>query len=492
MMQKRKKRLRQEDTPLLDAMQAYAAESILAFHTPGHKQGRGIHDRYRSLITEAGLKMEVSLMEELDDLHDPQMCIKDAQDLAAELYGADETIFSVNGTTGAIQIMLLTALQPGDKILVPRNVHRSIMSGIILAGAVPVFMQPEINNRLGIAMNVDSDAVCKAIANHQDAVAVLVINPTYYGVTCDIEQIAQIVHEADMVLLVDEAHGPHLKFHPALPLQALDAGADLVAQSTHKIIGSLTQTSVLHARFKRIDKQRLHTMNSIVQSTSPNYLLLASLDVARLQMATNGYNLLDKAVKLADWARQEINKIEGLYCFGEECLQRAGAFSLDKTKLTVTVTGLGIDGVMAEQILRQQYKIQLELADARNVLFIISFADTVVTVRYLIEALQGLAQQFNDSISRVLTEKIVLPPIPSRALLPREALFAAKSTVAFAKAAGRVCGEFITFYPPGIPLICPGEIIDTSTISYCQQMKALGLKVAGPVDTNLNTIRVVE
>lgn len=484
--------LDQKQAPLLTAMQAYVRDKALAFHTPGHKQGKGMHASFKDVITPEGLAMEVSLMEELDDLHDPQTCIKAAQDLAAALYGATATYFFVNGTTGAIHAMILAAVNPGEKIIVPRNAHRSVIGGIMLGGAVPVFVQPEFDVALGIAMALTTEAIAEAIAAHPEAKAVLVVHPTYYGVTADLKKIAALVHAHGMVLLVDEAHGAHLKFHPELPIQALDAGADIVAQSTHKLLGSLTQTSMLHVGSSRVDEGRIKAMVSLVQSTSPNYLLLASLDVARLQMATQGQVLLSEAVRLAQWVRTEINQIRGLASFGIERLTTPDAYELDVTKLTVTVKSLGLTGAAAEQILRHDYKIQAELAGADHLLFILSIGDGRAEAEALIAALRGLAARFEDAPAAFNGGNDRYPDLPDLVIAPREALFAEKRTVDFARAAGLVCAEMITFYPPGIPVICPGERISQAVIDYCLAMESIGLKVVGPDDCRLKTIKVVK
>lgn len=302
------------------------------------------------MITDTGLKMEVSLMEELDDIHGASTCIKQAQDLASDLYGADETRFFINGTTGAIHAMILTAVNPGDKIIIPRNAHRSVLGGLVLAGAIPVFIQPEIDENLGIAMSITKTELEKVIRENKDAKAVVMVYPTYYGVAGDIQSIANLVHENNMLLLVDEAHGPHLAFCDKLPIQALSAGADIVAQSTHKIVGSMTQTSLLHMKKQRVDVERFNKMCSLVQSTSPNYLLLASLDIARKQMAMEGKDLVGRAVQLAEDLREQINKIPNLSCFGREYMNSEGKYDLDVTKITVCVRKLGISGAQAEQI----------------------------------------------------------------------------------------------------------------------------------------------
>ncbi len=479
----------QMKAPLPEAMQAYAGDGALAFHTPGHKQGLGAHPLLRKLITEEGLRQEVSLMEELDDLHEPTMCIREAQELAAALYGSDAAYFMINGTTGAIHVMLMAALSPGDTVLVPRNAHRSIVGGIILAGARPVYMQPAVHERLGIAMGMPLSVVAAAIREHPEARAVFLVSPTYYGVASELADIAALAHANDMLLLVDEAHGPHLRFSSRLPQQAMDAGADMAAQSTHKILGSLTQTSMLHVRYGRVDQDRVRAAAALLQSTSPNYLLLASLDIARLQMAERGTELVGRAVDLSVELRQRINEIPGLWCFGEELMGTPGAAALDLTKLTVQVRGIGLSGLEAEQILRHTYKIQCELSDAYNLLFIISFADTGREAERLLAALRALADR-QPVPGRVAD--LMLPAIPPAAMEPRQAFFAPARSVAFSVAENRICAETITFYPPGIPVVCPGELLTAELLDYIRDMQQRGLRVVGPEDVSLQTIKVIE
>lgn len=481
---------RQSRAPIAEAMQAYARDGALAFHTPGHKQGKGAHMLLRRLITEEGLREEVSLMEELDDLHEPTMCIREAQELAAELYGADASYFMINGTTGAIHAMLMASLQPGDTVLIPRNAHRSILGGLILCGAIPVFIQPEYASELGIAMGITPAAVRRAIREHPAAKALVAVYPTYYGVAADLQTIAAIVHAHHMLVLVDEAHGAHLRFSDALPKQALDCGADMVAQSTHKLLGSLTQTSMLHVRAGRVNQERVRVAVSLLQSTSPNYLLLASLDIARLQMAAEGKVLVGRAVRLAEELRQEINAVEGLWCFGQEYMNTPGSAALDVTKLTVQVCGLGLNGAEAEHILRHRYGIQCELADAYNVLFILSMADTEKETEALYAALQTLAAKHRtDAKDRVI---ISLPEVPPLCILPRKASFSASKPVGLMASEGCVAAEAVMFYPPGIPVIYPGEKITADILAYVQTMQRIGLKVVGPQDVSLRTIRVIE
>lgn len=493
--------LNQNVAPISDAMKKYAGDGALAFHTPGHKQGLGAHTRLRELITTEGLKQEVSLMEELDDLHEPEGCIKEAEALAAELWGARDTMFMINGTTGAIQAMIMGALTPGDKVLIPRNAHRSLIGGIILAGCEPIYLQPAVEPSLGIPMGLTRAEVQRAVGQHPEAKALLVVYPNYYGYCCDLAWIAETVHKAGMLLLVDEAHGAHLKFSSELPAQALDCGADVVAQSTHKLLGSMTQTSMLHVgRWCSLEQiQRLRQAAGLLQSTSPNQLLLASLDIARLQMAESGAEYVQRAVMLAQGLRQAVNQIPGLYSPGYELCDKEtdiGAVALDFAKVTVNLGGLSLTGPEAELILRHEYKIQCELSDPRNLLFIISMADTEAETARLLAALQDMAGRYVKELPQAEAgpEQAMASmgdmPLPLQRMSPREAFFASCHSVELEQALGAVSAETVAFYPPGIPVLCPGEEITQAVIDYIRCYQRQGLRLSGPADGKLKMIKV--
>ena len=468
--------------PIVAAMKKYSADGAIPFHTPGHKQGRGAHELLRELLTTEGLRQEVSLMEELDDLHAPQTCIKEAQELAAKLWHADETIFFVNGTTSAVQAMIFGTLKPGDLIFVPRNAHRSVISGLILSGAQPIFLPVDFDENFNLPLNVSVETIERAIKIFPQAKAALLVSPNYYGVAADVKKISQLVHAAGMILLVDEAHGAHLIFSDELPPSAMEAGADLAAQSTHKLLGSLTQTSMLMLR--KNFSESVRRASSLLQTTSPNQILLASLDIARLQMETVGREKISAAVKLAKKLRDEIKKIHGLKTF-----DAVKNFSLDATKVTVNVSGLGLSGREAEEILRRDLKIQCELSDAENLLFLITFADDEQTISKLIEALKQLGIR-NEKLGIKKTSSKFL--IPNSSFLidktPRETFYAPVEVVALKKSVGRICAEEITFYPPGIPLLVPGEKISAEVVELLEREKFS--RVIGAADKTLATIKV--
>ena len=464
--------------PIVAAMKKYSADEVIPFHTPGHKQGRGAHELLRELLTAEGLRREVSLMEELDDLHAPRTCIKEAQELAARLWHADEVIFFVNGTTSAVQAMIFGTLKAGDLILIPRNAHRSVISGLILSGATPIFLPVEFDEEFNLPLNVSVETIESAIKKFPQAKAVLLVSPNYYGVAADLEKISRLVHAAGMILLVDEAHGTHLTFCDELPQSAIDSDADLAAQSTHKLLGSLTQTSMLMLR--KNFSETVKRSASLLQTTSPNQLLLASLDIARLQTELDGREKISKAVELSKKLRDEIKKIHGLKTF-----DAVRNFSLDLTKVTVNVQGLGLTGQEAEEILRRELKVQCELSDAANLLFLITYADDAETISKLVDALKCLPSR---------SKKISLPPqslsreILKAELSPRETFYSAVEVVPSEKSVGRICAEEITFYPPGIPLLMPGEKISAQVV---EQIRNSSGKVIGASDLTLSTIKVV-
>ena len=479
------------NAPLAEAVLRYAGLGVAPFHTPGHKGGRGAHPMLRRFFTEEGLRADVSLSAELDDLHAPTGCIRAAETLAAEAYGADVAYLMVNGTTGAIHTMLMAALAPGDVLLVPRNVHRSIVGAMILADVRPIYMQPEIDTRLGIAMGVSLAAVERAVREHPEARAALLVYPTYYGVATELERIANFLHARDMLLLTDAAHGAHFAFSEELPPSAMAAGADLSAESTHKLLGSLTQSSMLLARGGRVPTERIRAASGIMQSTSPNEILLASLDLARAQMAGEGRERLAVAIRAAHELRRRINEIEGLWAFGAEYMGADGMAALDPLKITVQVTGLGLSGFAAEEELRRG-DIACELADARNMLLLLSYADGERETERLFAALRGMAEENAPMcISRGAASFLALPPIPETALAPRDAYFARSEHVDAGAAEGRVAAETIVFYPPGIPVLAPGDVIDGATLAYLRAMKAVGARVVGAADASLGTLMVI-
>ncbi len=489
--------------PLLTAIEKYRKAGVYPFHTPGHKGGRGAEEELSALLGDKALAADVSLMSELDDIHHPTTCIKEAQKLAAEVYGADRSFFAPNGTTGAIHALVLGALQPGDKILIPRNAHRSVVGAVILAGLNPVYLVPAYDKEWSLSLQITADQVAKALEQDSAIKGVLITSPNYYGLAADVGAIAQVVHENAAVLLVDEAHGAHLGFTAKLPPSALQSGADGVAQSTHKILGALTQCSMLHIKGPRISGDRVAAAMSLVTTTSPNYLLLGSLDAARSQVADHGQELMGKAIAAATVLRQSLRSVRGIKVLGPEIVGRGGVAGLDVTKVTANVQGLGITGIVAGDLLRQA-GIAVELVDPANILFLVTYGDGneqfPEICRKVAATLDKAGKRKNElsageqDTTGHKCERITegnLPPLPKAKLTPREAFFAQGEPIPFARSAGQISKEQISFYPPGIPILVPGEIITEEIIAYCQSMLALGLPISGPVSEDLATIEVI-
>ncbi|ELK44997.1 aminotransferase class I/II-fold pyridoxal phosphate-dependent enzyme [Halobacillus sp. ACCC02827] len=482
--------MNQHETPLFTGLKKHRDKKPTPFHIPGHKNGKGMDEEFRAFIGENALSIDMINIEPLDDLHHPQGMIKEAQDLAAEAFGADYTFFSVQGTSGAIMTMIMSVCQPGDKIIVPRNVHKSITTAVILSGARPIFVHPELDERFGISHGVTPEAVQKAIEAHPDAKGVLVINPTYFGVTADLKQIVEIAHGYDIPVLVDEAHGVHIHFHERLPLSAMQAGADLAATSVHKLGGSLTQSSVLNLREGLVSHERVQTILSMLHTTSTSYILLASLDTARRHLAVNGRKLMEETLRLADETRTRLNDIPSIYCPGEEILTSHATVDYDPTKLIISVKKLGMSGYDVEVWLREHYAIEVELSDLYNILCIITPGDREEDVDKLIDALCQLAEERSSAVE-VANAKVKVPDIPVLAISPREAFYSTTETMPLKEAVGRISAEFVMVYPPGIPIFIPGEIITKENVDYIHENMEAGLPVQGPEDDTLETIHVI-
>lgn len=481
----------QEQAPLFDGVRKHAANKPLQFHIPGHKTGKGMDKEFSEYIGENALSIDLINIEPLDDLHHPHGMIQEAQQLAAKAFGADYTFFSVQGTSTPIMAMVMSVCKPGDKIIVPRNVHKSVTSALIFSGAIPVFVHPQLDHKLGISHGITPEAVEKALEANPDAKAVLVINPTYFGVAADLAHIVEISHRYEVPVLVDEAHGVHIHFHDEMPVSAMAAGADLAATSVHKLGGSLTQSSILNLREGLVRHEQVQTVLSMLTSTSTSYILLASLDAARRQLATKGQAMNTHAIQLANDARHSINGIAGLYCAGEEILSSEAAFAMDPTKLLVSVKQLGISGSEAERWLRKEKNIEVELSDLYNLLFLITPADTVEEIQLLIDALTDLADLHQADISATEIE-VSVPEIPVLSLSPRDAFYADTEAIPLTEAEGRISAESIMVYPPGIPIFIPGEIISADNISYIQRNLEAGLPVQGLMDESIEYIRVIK
>lgn len=493
--------LNQAKTPLLDALRECANSNHAPFYTPGHKRGQGISHLLADCFGSSVFAADLPELPQLDNLFAPQGVIQEAQQLAAAAFGAEHTWFLVNGSTCGVAAAILATCGTGDKIILPRNVHSSAIAGLILSGAIPVFVNPAYDPVLDIAHSITPEGVEAALKQHPDAKAVMMVYPTYYGVCGDIEANANLAHNYNIPLLVDEAHGAHFAFHPDLPTPALAAKADLSVQSSHKVLGAMTQASMLHVQGDLIDIDSISKSLQLLQSTSPSYLLLASLDAARQQMALDGKQLMSRTLQLANTARNHISNIPGLSVLEippcppyQGGLGGSGFVTLDQTRLTVTVSGLGLTGFAADEIL-VEHGVIAELPSLQHLTFIISLGNTEADIEKLVQAFTNLAQDYRQkslTLKKPMQDNIFSKLAYSMQISPREAFYAFKETVPIAETCDRISAELICPYPPGIPVLMPGELITLQAIEYLQQIQATGGYISGCADITLKTIKVVK
>lgn len=478
----------QNRAPLFEALKDYHSRNVIPFDVPGHKHGVGLPE-LAGYVGKKVLEIDVNSMECLDNINNPIGVIKEAEELAARAYGAEKAFFLVNGTTSGVQAMIMAACRPGEKIILPRNAHKSAIAGMILSGAVPIYIQPEINEELGIAMGMTVDSVLRTMEEHPDAKAVFVIHPTYYGAVSDLAAIVEAAHGYGMAVLADEAHGAHFNFHPDLPVSAMELGADASASSTHKTGGSLTQSSLLLMRSGILDPSYMKTTLNLTQTTSASYLLMTSIDIARKQLATRGKDILGRLLEIVRDAKAQLNEIDGLYAFGSELVGSPGVFDFDDTKLGVNVRELGLSGYDAEKLLRKEYNIQVELADMYNILAITAVGDTEESIGALVAAIKGLAKHHRNGDVREITRGMLTNP--EIVVSPRDAYYSSKKPVRLEESIGCVSGESIMAYPPGIPLVTPGEMITREIVEYAKMLKAEKCMLQGTQDPYVDTILVL-
>jgi arginine/lysine/ornithine decarboxylase len=476
-------------TPLLDAMIEYKNKNCTPFDVPGHKYGRGAKE-LAEIFGEKALAMDFNSMNCLDMLSNPVSVIKEAESLLAEAYGADNGYFVVNGTSSAVRSMIMAVCKPGDKIIVPRNAHKSVVSALIMSGAMPVYMQPEYDVNLGVFHGVDTTLAKKTIDAHSDAKAIFLINPTYYGAVSELRSIVEYAHKHNMAVLVDEAHGAHLKFHEDLPSSAMESGADASAVSTHKTGGSLTQSSAIVSKNGLINESQIRKFLNINGTTSASYLLMGSIDAARKNLALNGTKLLQEALDIARFARDEINRIPGFYAFGKEIIGRPGVYGFDETKLVINSCRIGITGFELYDLLRDEYNIQMELGDAYNTLAVISLGDTFESVQKLIDALKYISSN-NKRNQKDINHLKNVGELEVR-MSPRDAFYSETERIKLKESIGRISCESIMAYPPGIPIVTPGEVITSEVIDYALYLKDNNALITDVEDVELNYIQVVK
>ena len=434
------------------------------------------------------VEIDVNSMKPLDNLCHPISVIKKAEELAAEAFHAAHAYLMVGGTTSSVQTMVLTACKKGDKIILPRNVHRSVINALVVNGATPIYVNPDMDRRLGIALGMKISQVEKAIEANPDAVAILVNNPTYYGICSNLKKIVELAHAHNMLVLVDEAHGTHFYFGENMPITAMAAGADMSSISMHKSGGSLTQSSFLLIG-ESVSAGYVRQVINLTQTTSASYLLLASLDISRRNLAIRGKEAFAEVQRIADYARTEINKIGGYYAYGKELINNDSIYDFDTTKLTVFTLDIGLAGIEVYDLLRDEYDIQVELGDIGNILAYISIGDRMREVERLVSALYDIQRRYRRERTGLFDHEYINPSV---VMTPQEAFYAAKEEmIPIRETNGRICTEFVMCYPPGIPILAPGERITQEIIDYILYAKEKGCSMTGPEDEKIERLNVI-
>lgn len=478
--------LNQERAPIYEALLRHRSRRVVQLDVPGHKGGRGNKD-LRAFLGEDCLRADVNSMKPLDNLCHPVSVIREAEELAAEAFGAASAFLIVNGTTAAVQAMIMSVCKAGDKIIMPRNVHRSAINALVVCGAVPVYLNPGIDKRLGIPLGMLYEDVEAAVLANPDAKAILVNNPTYYGICSDIVRLTKLAHEHNMFLLADEAHGTHFYFGEDLPVGAMRAGADFAAVSLHKTGGSLTQSSLLLCS-ESVNANYVRQVINLTQTTSGSYLLMSSLDLARRNLIRNGKEMFRKTIEYADYAREEINRAGGYYAFGRELINGRDIFAFDTTKLSVHTREMGLAGIEVYDILRDDYEIQIEFGDIGNILAIVSAGDRALEIERFLSALSEIKRLYAKSPVGLFDHEYINPQVERT---PQEAFYAVKKSVSIAESVGGICGEFVMCYPPGIPILAPGERITAEIADYIAYCKEKGCFMTGTEDMNLENINIL-
>jgi arginine decarboxylase len=481
--------MRHDRAPLFETVLNHAKNRVVSFHTPGHKNGRGIDRRLRQFTGRNLYYMDVTVFPEVDSLHDPVGPIKKAQQLMAMAYGVEHSFFLVNGSSVANMIMLMSACRPGDSVIISRNAHKSTMAGVILSGVWPIWIQPKVDQNLDILFDSSPEQIEEALRLFPEAKAVFVTSPTYNGVAADLVKIKEICRARGKILLVDEAHGPHLKFHKDLPVSAVEAGADMCGQSTHKILSALSQGSVVHLQSDLIDVARVRKVVSLLQTTSPNYLILSSLDTARRQAVLEGERILERVIRYAENARKRINQLKNVNSFSRKDILARG-YDLDVTKLTVNVTRTGLSGHEIEDILAEKYKVQVDAADLFNLIAIMGIGSDKSDVDRLVDALGDIDHKYKGGAQNWVLQ---IPELTTEMVMnPRDVFLQQKSKrVPLSKAVGQISAQTLTPYPPGIPVLIPGERITKEIVNYLADLSDKDIRVVGQEGDALRTIKVV-
>uniref|UniRef100_A0ACD5WDU3 Uncharacterized protein n=1 Tax=Avena sativa TaxID=4498 RepID=A0ACD5WDU3_AVESA len=481
--------------PLVQALKSTAAQDVSCFHFPGHNRGKAAPSSLSNLIGAGAFSHDLPELSELDDLFYPTGVILDAQNRAAQLFGSSKTWFLINGSTCGIQAAVMATCSPGDYLVIPRNCHISVISALVLSGAVPKYIVPEYNSRWDVAGGVTPLQVDKALKELQKdgkrIAAVLVTSPTYHGICSDVQGIVDVCHPLRVPVIVDEAHGAHFKFHDSFPSTAIEQGADLAVQSTHKVLSSLTQSSMLHMAGGLVDSDKVSQCLQLLQSSSPSYLLLASLDAARAQLSENT-NSFDEPMAMALETKDQLRMIPGI-----SVLDLSSFISdfpvVDPLRITLSASDLHLSGYEADDILSEEHQIVSELVGTQAVTFAINLGTRRQDVQKLVQSAKHLSEKYFSALeSRHRKHDYVCNPFDkiSMKLTLREAFFTKKRRVCIKDSLGEICGELICPYPPGIPVLIPGEVVTQDSLSYLINVRDQGMTISGAADGELNSIMV--
>ena len=476
----------QKSAPIYEALEKFRRRRVVPFDVPGHKRGRG-NPELVELLGEKCVSLDVNSMKPLDNLGHPVSVIRRAEELTADAFGAAHAFLMVNGTTSSVQSMILSVCKAGDKIILPRNIHKSVINALVLCGAVPVYVEAKVNPRIGIALGVEVEEMRRVMDANPDAKAVFINNPTYYGICSNLKKITEMAHERGMKVLVDEAHGTHLYFGENLPVSGMAAGADLAAVSMHKSGGSLTQSSILLCG-PDMDAGYVRQIINLTQTTSASYLLLSSLDISRRNLALRGKESFAKVVRMAEYARNEINEIGGYYAYGKDLVDGDSVYDYDVTKLSVYTQGIGLTGIEVYDILRDEYDIQIEFGDIGNILAYISIGDRIQDIERLVGALEDIGRSYEKDSSTLYCGDFIQPEVVCTL---QEAFYADKRQIPIRETAGAICAELVMCYPPGIPILTPGERITGEIIEYILYAKEKGCSLQGTQDPSVQLLNVI-
>jgi arginine decarboxylase len=478
--------------PVLDALSEFRHRGDVAFGPPGHRQGRGVDQRVLTILGEGVFASDVLAMNGLDDRRNSRGILEKAQELMADAVGAEHAFFSTCGSSLSVKSAMLAVAGPGEKLLISRNAHKSVVSGVIINGTTPIWVHPKFDAERHMAHPPEPDDVRRALEAHPDAKGMLLITPTDWGTCADIRGVAEVCHEYDVPLIVDEAWGAHLPFHGDLPTWGMYADADLVVTSVHKMGAAIEQSSVFHLQGDRVDPTVLAQREDLLATTSASSLVYGSLDGWRRHMVEQGRELLGEAIRLAGRAREELSAIEGITVVGHELVQEGYAFEIDPLVLSIDVRGLGITGYQASEIARDRHHVDFSAADTCRINARITHANDEESVDLLVSTVRALA---DDARSAERPPTVDFPSPEGLELetvvLPRDAFFAEAEQVPAEEAVGRIAAELVTPYPPGVPVLAPGERISQEAVDYLRSGVSAGMLIPEAADPEVKTLRVV-